>query len=223
MHALFKYVRLLFNQVRTNCPRQRCFQLATVYVSITLPRVFLTCRVDSPTLNQAHPVSPGIKPQRTQSCLLDCTGWFTSIFQAFIPDYSAPDSHSPRYSRRVFVRLCLFLSVPVPSPSVYLWPVWIWPSLLSRLRFLPAVHVPQPSDSRTRPTPTHGPDLDYLQHYWLPANKLWTVWLLCGFYNKTLVSSWTWSCDWFLYTSPYNNDLMQKGRQTGFKYGKQHT
>ena len=29
-----------------------------------------------------------------------------------------------------------------------------------------------------------------------------SFWLLCGFYNKPLVSSWTWSCDWFLYTSP---------------------
>ena len=67
-----------------------CFQLATVHVSITLPCVFLTCRVDSPALNQAHPVSPGIKPQRTQSCLLDCTGWFTAVFQAFIPQLPIP-------------------------------------------------------------------------------------------------------------------------------------
>ena len=59
-------------------------------MSITLPRVFLTCRVDSPALNQAYPVSPGIKPQHTQSCLLDCTGWFTSVFQAFIPQLPIP-------------------------------------------------------------------------------------------------------------------------------------
>ena len=59
-------------------------------MSITLSRVFLTCRLDSPALNQAHPVSPGIKPKRTQSCLLDCTGWFSSVFQALSPQLPIP-------------------------------------------------------------------------------------------------------------------------------------
>ena len=189
VHCLIRYAPIFLVNVNR-------FQLAAVYVSITLLRVFLTCRLESPALNQAHPVSPGIKPNWTQSCLLDCTGWFSSVIS------TAPNSHSPCYRRRVFVCLCLFLCVPVPSPSVYHRPVWNWPSLASRLRFLPAIYVPQPSDSRTRPTPAHGPDLDYLRQLWFPAYKLWTVWLLCGFWNKPLVSSWTWSHDWFLFTSP---------------------
>ena len=195
-----------------------CFQLATVYVSITLPRVFLTCRLDSPALNQAHPVSPGIKPKRTQSCLLDCTGWFSSVVQALSSQLPIPTVLVIVVVS--FVRLCLFLSVPVPSPSVYLRPVWNWPSLASRLRLLPAVYVPQQSDSRTRPTPAHGPDLDYLRHLWLPAYELWTDWLLCGFCHKPLVSSWTWSRDWFLFTSPWQTSQVLSTRPSVLRTGE---
>ena len=94
-------------------------------MSITLPRVSRTYKVDSPALNQAHPVSPCIKPQCSQSCLLDCTGWFTSRLSSVYS--TVPDSHSLCYSCRVFVRLCLFQSVPVPSPSVLYRLIWIDP------------------------------------------------------------------------------------------------
>ena len=83
VYCLIRSTPIVFGNVN-------CFQLVTVYVSITLPRVSRTYKVDSPALNQAHPVSPCIKPQCSQSCLLDCTGWFTSVFQAFIPQFPIP-------------------------------------------------------------------------------------------------------------------------------------
>ena len=58
-----------------------CFQLVTVQLSIFLPCVSHTCKVDSPALNQAHPVFPSIKPQCAQSCLLDRTGVFSQSFK----------------------------------------------------------------------------------------------------------------------------------------------
>ena len=65
------------------CVNVDCFQLVAVYLSITLPRVSLTCKVDSPALNQAHPVFPSIKPQCAQSCLLDRTGVFSQSFKRY--------------------------------------------------------------------------------------------------------------------------------------------
>ena len=166
-----------------------CFQLVTVYVSITLPRVSRTYKVDSPALNQAHPVSPCIKPQCAQSCLLDCTGWFTAVFQAFIPQFPIPT---------VFVTIVVSSSVfACFSLSQYpLPPCCIASSGLTLACLLTTIPArrsdwPQPSDFRIRPTPAHGPDLDYPRHYCLLAIELWTVWLLCVFCNKPLVSSWT--------------------------------
>ena len=90
MHFLSTYVHCLIRYAPIVLLNVNRFQLATVYMSITLPRVFLTCRLESPALNQAHPVFPGMKPNWTQSCLLDCTGWFSSVFQALYPQLPIP-------------------------------------------------------------------------------------------------------------------------------------
>ena len=90
MHALLSTSVCLIRSAPIVLVNVNCSQLVTIYVSITLPHVSRTCKVDSPALNQAHPVSPCIKPQCAQSCLLDCTGWFISVFQAFIPQFPIP-------------------------------------------------------------------------------------------------------------------------------------
>ena len=175
MHFLSTSVYCLIRPAPIVLINVNCFQLATVYVSITLPRVFLTCRLDSPALNQAHPVSPGIKPKRTQSCLLDCTGWFTAVFQALSPQLPIPTVLC--YSHHVFVRLCLFLPVPVPSPSVYLRPVWNWPSLASRLHLCTSAQW-FPDSTHARPRTRLGLSLRSLITGIQTLDWLITLWFL---------------------------------------------
>ena len=47
----------------------------------------------------------------------------------------------------------------------------------------------------------HGPDLDFPLHNCLPAHDSWTVFTTLWFLINRLISPWTWSGDWFLFTS----------------------
>ena len=118
----FKYIRLLYNQV---------------------PHL----QLESPALNQAHPVSPCIKSQCAQYCLLDCTFVFPQSLKRFL---SSQYPQSCRSLRFVYFRSLL----PVPSPlSVFISWIRLRPPARSRLHLQPYVPVLQPCDSRYQPTP----------------------------------------------------------------------
>ena len=87
-------------------------------------------QLKSPALNQAYPVSLSIKSQCAQYCLLDCTGWFSSVFQAFIHS-----SHSLCCSLSV-LSVYLFSLSQYPLPQCCF--VWTWINLRLLTTTIPA-------------------------------------------------------------------------------------
>ena len=175
-------------------------------------------QLDSPALNQAHPVSLCIKPQCGQSCLLDCTGWFPQSFKHF--------SQLSSLSLVVVPVFCLFIFIVSPSTlplSVCSSRTCLWTPAWPRLRLQPYVSVLQPRVSRYWPTPAHDYASSPTSLYFIPLSPgidpslpngpalgnsqthLFTSLRLLDHalgYNKPLSFSWTWSGDWFLYTHP---------------------
>ena len=90
-----------------------CFQLVTVQLSIILPRVSHTCKVDSPAL----PVFSSIKPHCAQSRLLDRTGVFSQSFKRLSTVLVFPSL--------VIVSSCLSVYLFSNSPSTLPFNVYI--------------------------------------------------------------------------------------------------
>ena len=72
----------------------------------------LRLQLESPALNQAHPVSLCIKSQCAQSCLLDCTVLVSSVFTIVIPQSLNPSVLSQSFCLLVY----LFLVSPSTLP-----------------------------------------------------------------------------------------------------------
>ena len=188
----FKYVRLLYNQVRTN-------QVRVNYPASCIPHL----QLESPALNQAHPVSLCIKSQCAQSCLLDCTGWFSQSLKRFL---SSQNPQSCCSLRVLFVYFCSLL--PVPSPLVFSrpGPVYDLPldhdyaSSLTSLYFGPVTPV-------TDPRLPYGPALGSPLIILFTGSRPWTVVLLSWFILNHCFLPELGLAIGFLFISPDSHDL----------------